>query len=104
MVLDQHANPTHAVKTRFFDKPAWTGRGLALISARRRVPVVPAFAHRQRTGEHVLRYMPPVHFARGSGTVREALIAHTSHYTALIEAEVMAHPAQWTWLHRRWKS
>ena len=28
----------------------------------------------------------------------------TARYAALVEAQIRAHPADWTWLHRRWKS
>lgn len=100
---DQHANRAHAVTVPFFGRAAWTHRGLALVSARTRVPVVPAFALRRAPGHHVLRYMTPLRFERGDRTIREALIHNTARYTQLIEAAVLAHPDQWTWLHRRWK-
>lgn len=103
MTLDQHANREHAVTVPFFRRPAWTHRGLALLSARSGAPIVPAFATRSGPGRHTLRYMAPLTFERGGRDAREAIVHHTARCTRLIERVVRAQPDQWTWLHRRWK-
>jgi Kdo2-lipid IVA lauroyltransferase/acyltransferase len=87
----------------FFGRPASTVRGPALLSLRRKAPIIPAEIWREPDGTHVARFseaLDPAAF--GSG--REAVVRLTAAFTARIEEFVRRHPDQWMWMHRRWKS
>lgn len=101
-VLDQNMIRTEGVFVEFFGRPACTTPGLAHLAARTGTPVVPVFGSRDAAGRHLVEVGaaldPP------AGTDEPALREATQAYTRLIEAFVRAHPEQWTWGHRRWRT
>jgi KDO2-lipid IV(A) lauroyltransferase len=100
-MLDQNRPGGQGVFVPYFGRLASTSPGLALLSWQSGARVVTAFEHREG-GRHVVEIGSPIEPPpdREEGTIRE----YTARYTALIEAEVRRHPAEWLWLHRRWKS
>ncbi|MBR6022193.1 MAG: lysophospholipid acyltransferase family protein [Kiritimatiellae bacterium] len=100
-MLDQNRPGGQGVFVPYFGRLASTSPGLALLSWHSGAVVLPVFEHREG-GRHVVEIgeaiEPPPD--REEATVRE----YTARYTALIEAEVRRHPAEWLWLHRRWKT
>ncbi|MEW6324531.1 MAG: lysophospholipid acyltransferase family protein [Nitrospirota bacterium] len=103
MLLDQNMSPHHGVFVDFFGRPACTSKGLAVIARRTGAPVVPAFIVREGLDRHRILLQPPVELAR-TGDPDADLLANTARCTAVIERMVRAHPEQWLWLHRRWKT
>jgi KDO2-lipid IV(A) lauroyltransferase len=102
-VLDQNAPRRIGVFVDFFGVPASTMRGLATLALASGAPVIPAFAHRTDSGDHVLAIDPPLELARGPD--RDAtVLAHTARFTALVEAAIRRHPPQWFWSHRRYRT
>lgn len=119
-VLDQNATRQLGVFVDFFGTPACTMSALALLALRKGCPVVPVGIWREG-GQHVLELHPPLTMeARGaaprpsadpSGGVLEAhesressIVALTQQFTRFIESQIRAHPEQWLWTHRRWKT
>jgi len=100
-MLDQNRPNGQGVFVPFFGRPASTSPGLALLSHQSGAVVLPVFEHREG-GRHVVEIGAPIEAPpdRGEAT----LAAYTARYTALIEAEIRRHPAEWLWLHRRWKT
>ncbi len=87
----------------FFGRPASTHKAVALLALEHRVPLVALGA--RKTGEP-MRYellvedvILPEDFDSSSDPVR----AITQRYTAALERIVRTAPAQYFWLHRRWK-
>ena len=74
----------------------------ATIAARCGAPIVVAFARRDHRGQHVVEIVdvltPPDH--AGLAWIAEA----TRSIGARLDEFVRAHPDQWLWLHRRWKT
>jgi KDO2-lipid IV(A) lauroyltransferase len=101
-MLDQNRPSSQGVFVEFFGKPASTTPGLALMSAQTGAPVVPVFMRRLPDGRHELEARsviePP------PDRKEETLRACTAAYTKIIEDEIRRDPAQWMWLHKRWKS
>jgi KDO2-lipid IV(A) lauroyltransferase len=101
--FDQHASPPDGIEVDFFGHPAWTFRSLAILALATGAPVVPASAWREPDGRHVLRFeeaLPPV----DRGDAKDAVRRATRAYNEVLERFVVAHPEQWWWVHRRWKS
>jgi KDO2-lipid IV(A) lauroyltransferase len=65
--------------------------------------VVPAFIHRLPDGGHQLVLDPEIPLAI-TGDLDHDIQVNTARFTEAIERHVRAHPEQWFWVHRRWKS
>jgi len=102
ILLDQHAG-REGVFVPFFGAPASTTRSLAVLALKTGAPVVPAFIHRTREGEHQVTLDPPVELVRTGQHERDVEL-NTARFTQVIERHVRQHPEQWFWVHRRWKS
>lgn len=100
--FDQHAEPSDGVRVDFFGHSAGTFRSLALIAQAAGAPVVPASSWRETSGRHVLRFeeaLEPIH----CDDVGEEIRRNTRAYNAALERLILRRPAQWWWVHRRWK-
>jgi KDO2-lipid IV(A) lauroyltransferase len=102
ILLDQDAG-RHGVFVPFFHQPASTSRSLAVLALKTGAPVVPAFIHRLPDGDHVVTLEPTVDLLR-TGQLDRDVEENTARFTQVIERQVRARPAQWFWVHRRWKS
>ena len=101
-MLDQNRPNPQGVYVDFFGRLASTTPGLALMSAQTGAPVVPVFMRRTPEGRHVLEVRPILE--PPPDRKEETLLAFTAACTKIIEEEVRRFPAQWLWLHKRWKS
>lgn len=102
MMIDQAPERSRgAVRVAFMGQPAWVDLAPALVAMRARVPLVVVFSHRNADGTHtadlggVIEPPPRPERAWAEAAMRQA--------TAWLEAHVRRHPAQWLWMHRRWK-
>lgn len=84
----------------FFGRPALTTPALARLSLRTGAPVVPMFGFFRAGGRYRVRLAPPI-WPEGRGD--DAVAALTARYLAVVEDEIRARPAEWLWLHDRWK-
>jgi KDO2-lipid IV(A) lauroyltransferase len=94
-------SPKHASPVDFLGQTAAVDRAPAALAAASRVPLVVAAARRDAAGVQVLYVLdvawPPPRPTRAwvEDVTRRATVA--------LDAFVRAYPAQWLWLHRRWK-
>jgi KDO2-lipid IV(A) lauroyltransferase len=102
ILLDQDAG-RDGVFVPFLGHPASTSRALAVLAIKTRAPVLPAFIHRLPDGGHELVLDPEIPLAI-TGDLDHDIEVNTARFTAAIERHVRAHPEQWFWVHRRWKS
>lgn len=102
LVLDQNMRRHRGIFVDFFGRPACTTPGLALLSVATRTPVLPIFMLRLADGRHQLHLLPPIEPPpdRSEESIRVA----TQHYTRVLEDIIRAHPDQWTWIHKRWRT
>lgn len=103
-VMDQHAMPANkdGIAVEFFGKKAGTYRSLATIARYTQIPVVPAAGYRLPNGKHVLEFFPPIEW-QDYGSNAESLYQNTLKYNHALERIILANPAQWNWMHKRWK-
>ncbi|MBE9535668.1 MAG: lysophospholipid acyltransferase family protein [Proteobacteria bacterium] len=102
ILLDQHAIPEDAVVVDFFNRPAATNYGLAIIALKTGAPVVPVFVIRDGLGSYKCIYEKPIRPAKSDDrdkNIRDA----TSAFNTALEKIIRAYPEQWFWVHNRWK-
>ncbi len=85
----------------FFGRPARTPTGPAVLADRAGAPIVPMAIHRLADDTHLLTVRPPI---RPAGRAPEDVETTTSAYTAELERFIRQAPAQWVWMHDRWKA
>lgn len=101
ILMDQHVSRRQGVQVPFFGRPAWTTPIIAELAMKYRVPIVPAFCRWLPDDRYQLEIFPRIMLA-GEPT-RDKVAENTALLTRVIEAEVRRHPAQWFWVHRRWR-
>jgi Kdo2-lipid IVA lauroyltransferase/acyltransferase len=102
IVIDQNTAAAEGLLTDFFGHPARTTPVAALL-ARRGVPVLPTLSRRLPDGRHLMVILPPLPMEK-TGEAQADVQRHLELQNRVIEAWVRAEPAQWLWLHRRWKN
>lgn len=103
LLIDQDIRDIPGVFVPFFERPAWTPSGLAMLAIRMRCPVLPGFIHRNPDGSHSAQIHPPLEI-RQEGSLEERVRALTASATAIIEEQIRLYPEQWVWMHRRWRT
>lgn len=99
-VIDQNATRNQGVFVDFFGEQACTMAALAVVARRTGAPVHGVSIWREGPGQHVAEVLPELPPAEEADS-DEVLMQR---YTRVIEDSIRAHPAQWTWTHRRWRT
>lgn len=98
ILIDQNVAAAEGIFVPFFGIPACVSAGFAKIAAHSGAAIIPGFAlwsdDEQR---YVLKFYPPLS-ATGDPE------ADTRHIHGHLEEVIRAHPGQWLWMHRRWKT
>ena len=103
ILLDQNAARHESVFVPFFGHEASTSKSIAVLALRTGAPVVPMFTWRERPGCHRVSVGSPIPLPdgiRGDEAIRE----FTRRCTQAIEEAIRRHPAQWLWMHDRWRT
>jgi Kdo2-lipid IVA lauroyltransferase/acyltransferase len=98
ILIDQNWTAETGVFVDWFGVPACTDAGFAKLAARSGAPVIPGFAFwSEKERRYVLRFYPPV-------PITGHAVRDTFALQAAFEDIVRAHPSEWLWVHRRWKT
>jgi Kdo2-lipid IVA lauroyltransferase/acyltransferase len=104
VLADHNTDIEESVFVDFFGVPASTTSGLARIALRTEAAVVPGFLFwDEQRRKYRLRFEPAVELAR-TGNEESDVIENTARFTRVIEDFIRAHPDQWLWVHKRWKT
>jgi KDO2-lipid IV(A) lauroyltransferase len=104
ILSDHNTSLEEGVFVDFFGIPASTTSGLARLALRTDAAVVPGFLSWDvDRRKYRLRFENPVGLAR-SGDEEADVRETTARFTKVIEEYVRAHPDQWLWVHKRWKT
>jgi KDO2-lipid IV(A) lauroyltransferase len=102
LLIDQDTD-VPGVFVDFFGRPAWTPSGLAVLALKTGAPVILALDSRLPGDRHKVILTGPVELAR-TGDYDRDVLENTRTITKLIEAHIRNYPAQWVWMHERWKT
>src|ERR1700690_1742642 len=104
ILSDQNTAIEEGVFVDFFGIPASTTSGLARIALHTGAAVVPGFLSWDSVRrKYRLGFEPAVELAR-TGDEEADVVESTARFTRVIEVWVRAHPDQWLWVHKRWKT
>lgn len=101
-VIDQNMTRSEGIFVDFFGRPACTTPGLAFLSGQSGASVIPIFMERLPGGRHAIRIMTPI--PPPPDLKPESIRTATQTYSRITEDWVRAHPGQWIWIHRRWRT
>jgi len=88
----------------FFGVPASTTSGLARIALRTEAAVVPGFlSWDEGQRAYRLRFEKAIELSRTEDEEADVQ-ENTARFTGAIEKYIRAHPDQWLWVHKRWKT
>lgn len=100
MMIDQvPMTRAHALRCTFLGQEAWVDRAPALVAARTGAAFAVTAARRRDDGRQELAILHAERPVRAASWVDEATVRATS----ALDRFVREHPADWLWMHRRWK-
>jgi KDO2-lipid IV(A) lauroyltransferase len=103
VLADQDSSRVRGVFVNFFGRPARTPAGPGLLSYKTGSPIIPMAILRKGKNRYRIVVKPQVEL-RFSGDREKDLIDVTQEYTRVLESIIREHPAQWLWMHDRWRS
>ena len=87
----------------FFGRRAYTPYSPVAIALKTGAAILPSFIIRQSDGSHRAIIEPPLVLER-TNVKEKDLVINTQRFTKIIESYIREYPAQWIWMHRRWKT
>ncbi|MFA5156656.1 MAG: lysophospholipid acyltransferase family protein [Candidatus Omnitrophota bacterium] len=100
--IDQNFG-TAGVFVDFFGQKAATATGPVIFAERTGAGIVPCFIVRQKDDTHKIICEPAIDLEEGRDH-QETITINIQKLTNVIEAYIRKYPAEWGWIHRRWKS
>jgi KDO2-lipid IV(A) lauroyltransferase len=101
ILMDQAVIPDEGYVIDFLGRGAWTTKMPALIARKTGATVLPLFLHRTNKG-HRMKIYPEVELSK-IVDMESAVPEDTKNFSRFIENYIHEHPAEWLWIHRRWK-
>lgn len=95
ILMDQSVLRQEGVLIDFLGRPAWTSRVPAMIARKTGAKILPAFIKRKGE-EHIIEIGEEIAL---TGDETE----DTKRLSSCIENYIIENPAEWLWIHRRWK-
>jgi len=100
--IDQNFG-TAGVFVNFFGRQAATATGPVIFAQRTKAALVPCFIVRQKDDRHKIIFEPALDLVEGKDA-KETILINIQKLTDIIEIYIRRYPAEWGWIHRRWKS
>jgi len=90
----------------FFGRPAWSPRAPADLALRTGAPVLVGTSHRkgERPGDGFLFEMTEIPYDPKPADKEAEVLRITAACQAVLEDAIRRHPADWVWMHERWKT
>ncbi len=101
--MDQNYGSGKGVFVDFFGRKAATATGPVVFALRSKAAIIPAFIIRKPDNTQEIIIEPEFKIEE-KATHQETLRHNIACLTKIIESYIRKYPAQWSWIHRRWKS
>jgi len=102
ILADQNAGSTGLIMD-FLGFPASHWKGVAKLSLRYKVPIIPGFALRTEQGNLCFTFEPMIYHPDLEDN-EENYVFILKQINSIIESYIHRYPEQWFWVHRRWKA
>ena len=99
---DQNAGP-EGIFVEFLGKSASAARGPAVLARKTGAPLLFSLAIRQPDDQHHVYISSPI-YTEPSEDFEQDVELYTTHMLKQLETYIHKYPAQWLWLHNRWKT
>jgi KDO2-lipid IV(A) lauroyltransferase len=105
LLCDQDTN-VQGVWVPFFSRPAWAPRAPADLALRTGAPIIVGTSHRkgERPGDGFLFEMTGIPYDPKPADKEAEVLRVTAACQAVLEDAIRRHPADWVWMHERWKT
>lgn len=104
LLVDLNTLDEEAIFVDFFGVPASTTFMVAKLALRTDAAVLPIFVPwDEQRGKFLIHILPQVSVER-TGNEDEDVRTLTSRLTKVVENYIRRYPAQWLWIHKRWKT
>jgi len=100
--IDQNFG-TAGVFVDFFGVKAATATGPVVLAQRTQAALLPCFIIRQKDDTHKLVFEPEI-VLKQAENAQQTILVNIQELTGIIERYIRRYPAEWGWIHRRWKS
>lgn len=104
MLMDQNFGSGSGVFVDFFGRKAATATGPVIFALRTGAPIIPVFIMRNPDGKTHKLIIEPELLLADALDKDKVIQESTAKITAIIERYVRKFPAEWGWIHRRWKN
>ncbi len=104
LLVDLNTLDEEAIFVDFFGVPASTTFMLAKLALRTDATVLPIFVPWDEDSEKFLVHILPEVTVERTGDEEEDVRKLTASLTKVVENYIRRYPAQWLWIHKRWKT
>ena len=101
-MMDQNTKRNEGVFVDFLGRPACTTLGLAQLAVMTGVRAMPVFLVRKPGGQHLMIHGEPID--PPADLSETEVTKYTQKAVDSVASAVRAHPEQWIWMHRRWRT
>jgi KDO2-lipid IV(A) lauroyltransferase len=105
LLCDQDTS-VQGVWVPFFGRPAWSPRAPADLALRTGAPILVGTSHRkgERPGDGLRFEMTEITYDPKPADKEAEVLRITAACQAVLEDAIRRHPADWVWMHERWKT
>ncbi len=100
MLIDQAVYEDNGVLIEFLGRKAWANKAPVIFAHKTGVPIVPVYGHRDND-KYVITFHPEYPLCGDHSD--EGIHQDIQGLARSLEEYICAHPADWYWVHRRWK-
>jgi KDO2-lipid IV(A) lauroyltransferase len=100
--IDQNFG-TGGIFVDFFGEKAATATGPVVLAQRTKAALIPCFILRQPDDQHKIIFEAELKLEEGKDA-QDVILVNIQKLTNIIETYIRKYPAEWGWIHRRWKS
>lgn len=102
ILIDQDTD-VRGVFVDFYNRPAHTPIGAAMLAMDSGAPVVPIFYLKKEDDTYVFVIEKEIPLVM-TGNRKQDMAENTRRFHAVIEKYIRKYPTQWVWMHNRWKT